>query len=240
VLLHRDPDGGVTCIGQAAHAWVSGRLARQWGNDRFAPPEPFEEVCLGVEQHDVGMAEWDVDPALNPETGLPSTFMEMPLETHLELWSRAPYKVLTQSPYAALLVSMHGHALYARRPQTDPIARFVAEQEALQEDILGKLAEDPARARRNQKLVWALDFLSLAPIMRWVPESVPSPEGPLAVAERAPLELTVDPWPFAAGELTLDYPGRRLEGRFETQDDLRAALGAARWVTVSAKLRPAG
>ena len=41
--------------------------------------------------------------------------MEMPLPTHLDLWSKAPDKVLTQSPYAALLVSMHGHALYARR-----------------------------------------------------------------------------------------------------------------------------
>jgi hypothetical protein len=240
VLLHQEPDGGVVCIGQAAHAWVSGQLARRWGNDRFARPDPFEEVCLGAEQHDVGMAEWDADPVLNPETGLPRIFLEMPLETHLDLWSRAAGKVLTQSPYAALLVSMHGHALYARRPRTDPIQAFLDGQEAFQNHLLDRLQEDPARARRNQQLVWALDFLSLAPIMRWAPETLPTADGELAVADAGPRELTVDPWPFDGAPLDLTYHGRRLEGRFETQEDLRAALGAARWVTVSARLRPAG
>ncbi len=50
------------CVGQAAHAWISGQLAREWGNDAFASPEPLHDVCLGAEQHDVGMAEWDLAP----------------------------------------------------------------------------------------------------------------------------------------------------------------------------------
>src|SRR3954466_7381376 len=167
MVLH-ETESGVICIGQASPAWGAGQLARRWGNDRFARPDPFDEVCLGAEQHDVGMAQWDLHPELNPETGLPRSFMEMPLLTHLELWSKAPEKVLTQSPYAALLVSMHGHALSARRDTMEPdsddsraVARFVREREAYERDLIASLGEDPDRARRNQVLVWALDFLSL-------------------------------------------------------------------------------
>src|SRR5947209_2058622 len=121
----RDGGGGpVVAIGQASHAWLSGQLARAWGNERFGGVVPREEVCLAATQHDIGMALWDTAPTFNPQTGLPHSFMEMPLATHLELWSAAPQRVYTQSRYAALLVSMHGTALYERRdltrlPETD-------------------------------------------------------------------------------------------------------------------------
>jgi hypothetical protein len=244
VVLH-EVDDGIICIGQASHAWVAGQLARRWGNDRFARPEPYEEVCLGAEQHDIGMAEWDLRPELDPETGWPRSFMSMPLLTHLGLWSKAPDKVLTQSPYAALLVSMHGHALYARRDtlepgtdESDAVKRFVDEQEAYQRRLLENLGEDPDDARRNQLLVWAFDFLSLAPLMGWIPDTVPAPTRPgepdaeLSVEPAGPLALTVHPWPFGRDELTIRYQGRRLDRTFEDAGELHAALAVAPWVTV--------
>jgi hypothetical protein len=249
MLLHED-DEGVVCIGQASHAWVSGQLARRWGNDAFAPPDPFDEVCLGAEQHDVGMAEWDLRPDLNPDTGLPRTFLEMPLETHLGLWSAAPDKVLTQSPYAALVVSMHGRALYARRDTGEPgtdesraVATFVAQQELFQQDLLRNLGEDPARAQRNQTLVWALDFLSLAPMLDWVPDTLVAPTFPdqpdatLLVDAPDALSVTVDPWPFNQDELRIRYQGRRLTERFTREADLHRALATAPWVTLTVTWR---
>ena len=160
--------------------------------------------------------------------------MRMPLATHLELWSAAPRKVLTQSPYAALLVSMHGHALYARRDTTEPdtddsraVKRFVTEQEAFQRDLLARLDEDPDRARANQKLVWALDFLSLAPIMGWFPEDVPAPTArPIAVSPPSDRAFTADPWPFDADEFSVRYQGRRLDRPAESEH--RAPRGARR------------
>jgi hypothetical protein len=245
MLLH-DHESGLICIGQASHAWVSGQLARRWGNDRFARPDPFDEVCLGAEQHDVGMAEWDLHPALNPETGRPRSFLEMPLETHIGLWSAAPRKVLTQSPYAALLVSMHGHALYARNdtkePDTDDsraVRRFVEEQERFQRDLLANLGEPEERAARNQTLVWALDFLSLAPLVGWIPDTVPAPTRPgepdveLSVEPAGDLKLTVDPWPFGEDELRIRYQGRRLDGTYDDEQAMHAALERAPWATVT-------
>ena len=114
MLLRPDGDG-VIAIGQPAHAWLSGQLARAWGNERFGAVEPWEEVCLAAEQHDVGMAEWERRPTFNPRTGLPRSFMELELDEHLEIWWRAAPLVLPQSRYAAVLVSMHGTALYERR-----------------------------------------------------------------------------------------------------------------------------
>src|SRR2546429_8619389 len=80
-MLHREDETGLILIGQPAHAWVSGQLARAWGNERFGRFEPWEEVCLAAEQHDIGMAAWDAAPELNEASGLPYSFRELPRRT---------------------------------------------------------------------------------------------------------------------------------------------------------------
>src|SRR5450759_3279039 len=57
LAAHRD---GHVVVTQPAHAWLSGQLARAWGNERFGRFEPWEDVCLAAEQHDVGMTAWDL------------------------------------------------------------------------------------------------------------------------------------------------------------------------------------
>ena len=89
-MLLREDDSGVLAIGQPSHAWLSGQLARAWGNQRFGQVEPREEVCLAADQHDVGMAAFDREPSFDERTGLPHSFMEMPLEVHTELWLQGP------------------------------------------------------------------------------------------------------------------------------------------------------
>ena len=224
------PDGDATiCIGQPAHAWLSGQMARNW----HPRPEPYEEVCLAAQQHDAGMADWDAAPELNPETGLPQSFMEMPLATHLRLWSHAPHRVLPQSRYAALLVSMHGSALYRMRDQSRMapddaagVRAYLAEQAELQQRLTEGLDAD--QVKRNQQLIWALDFLSLGLCLRWENRSV----GELTLHAD-----TIDPWPFATDEVHLHTEGRRLTGRYQTEADLHEALAAAPWVTLDFRLR---
>src|SRR3954453_19182237 len=127
-MLLRPDDDHVICIGQPAHAFLSGQLAAAWR----PRPEPFEEVVLAAAQHDAGMADWDAAPELNPETGLPQSFMEMDLGTHLRLWTHAPRRVLPQSRYAAVLVSMHGTALYEMRKRRTPeLERYLEDQQKL-------------------------------------------------------------------------------------------------------------
>ena len=232
MLLH-DDGHGIVCIGQAAHSWVSGQLARRWGNDDVPPPEPLAEVCLGAEQHDIGMADWDRRPELNPDTGLPASFLELPLATHIALWTDAPEKILSQSPYAALLVSMHGHALFADRKPTPEIERYLRTQEEFQQDLLERIGEDPVRARRNQQLVWAVDHLALVGLFpEWTPDAVCVDDITYTSLTKGPQHVSVDPWPFQEDEITLAYPGRRLTTKASTIDELHANLAAAPWVDV--------
>ena len=254
MMLRPDGDGVVVAIGQASHAWVSGQLARAWGNERFAAPRPFEEVCLGAEQHDVGMAEWDRAPARHPDTGLPREFFAMDRRTHLALWAAAPGKLLTQSSYAALLVSLHGTGLLERfPPQTegDPeLAQALADhlegQRRLQRRLAAEVGAGDEELRRNQALLAAWDDLSLALCRRQTPHEVHAV--PVAGDEAATLTVretgagghTLDPWPFGAGELTVHAEGRRLAGTFGDEAELHAVLERAPLVRLALGLRPDG
>ena len=215
------PDGDATiCIGQPAHAFLSGQLAARW------EPPPPEEVILAATQHDAGMADWDAAPELNTETGLPQSFMEMDLSTHLRLWSHAPHRVLPQSRYAALLVSMHGTALYElRKRKDDAIVRYLDEQRALQARLSEGL--DIEAVRRHQQLLWAWDFLSLGLCLGWEGRSV---NGLTLEAN------TIEPWPFTSDSVHLHTEGRRLQGRFAEEAEMRAALAVAPWVTLDFEL----
>ena len=162
-MLVRDDD---LIIGQPAHAWVSGQLARAWGNAAFPAPEPFEAVCLAAEQHDVGWADADLAPLLGPD-GRPRSFMQYPRPVHVAIWADAARRMLAQSRYAALLVSLHGTSLYQRidagaQPPAvaAAIRAYLAEQQALQAALSAGL--DPGEVDRNRRLIIALDALSLA------------------------------------------------------------------------------
>ena len=117
-MIHRSDRDGTLLIGQPAHAWMSGRMARAWK----WPFQPWEDVCLAAEQHDIGMAAWDARPELDPATGLPYSFTSMPREMHVGLWSKAARLMLPQGRYAALLVSLHGTGLYERYVPADQLA----------------------------------------------------------------------------------------------------------------------
>jgi Protein of unknown function (DUF3891) len=254
-MLIRPEGEDVVAIGQASHAWVSGQLARAWGNERFDPPEPREEVCLAAEQHDVGMAEWDLAPEPHPDTGSPLSFMEMALHDHLRLWSAAPRKLLTQSRYAALLVSLQGSALYEHRNVSRmpaegaaAVAAYLAEQRALQQRLADLLGADRDRLSRNQRLLAAWDALSLALCLGW--DTYVARDVPASGVAEADLRLeppasgpdgrfVLDPWPFAAGELTVRCEGRRLVGRHREPSALEHALAEAPHVPLAFTLRPA-
>jgi hypothetical protein len=236
MLLCRQRDD-LIAVGQPAHAWVSGQLARAWGNERFGAPAPREEVCLAAEQHDAGMAAWETRPTLNPDTGLPRSFMELPLAEHLEIWWSAAPLVLAQSPYAALLVSMHGTALYEHRDVTrlapgdaEKVGAFLAGQRELQERLRSDLRADAESVRRNQRLIWTWDSLSLGLLLGWEPftlDAVPTAEGETDIEVRG---RTLDPWPFPTPSVRLRYDGRRLAGPYADETAMRAALADAPWI----------
>jgi hypothetical protein len=263
-MVLRHDRAGVLAVGQASHAWLGGQLARAWGSEPFGAVEPLDEVALGAEQHDVGMARWDLDPPRHAETGLPTSFMEMGARANADLWSRGPEQLVTQSRYAALLAIMHGRRLYedfdvdganaADRAAVTAFRRHAAELEgrlldALRADPVTAPHATPERVSRNSRLVWTWDLISLALLLDWAPqmlEAVPTAGGGTVdialetVAGRGQRDLvhSLDPWPFRMPEVRVHCEGRRLTEGFADESALAAGLAGAAWETVQFTLIP--
>jgi hypothetical protein len=227
-------------IGQPAHAWVSGQLARAWGNAAFPAPEPHEAVCLAAEQHDVGWADADLAPLLGPD-GRPRSFLQYPRPAHVAIWADAARRLLAQSRYAALLVSLHGTSLYERidaGAQPPEVAAAIRAYLSGQRDLQAQLAAglDPAQVDRNRRLILALDGFSLAlcheraATLERVPAATGSATLRVEPAGEDRARFTVDPWPFADDRVVVGCEARRLPGTFADEAGLHRALAAAPWV----------
>lgn len=97
-------------IAQDDHAKLAGQLARHFGNDRFARPEPHEDVIAGVSLHDAGWPLHDDEPTLNP-AGLPIDVFESTRPIAFKVWHASADRAYSAGPYADLLVSLHNLSL---------------------------------------------------------------------------------------------------------------------------------
>ncbi|QBD82042.1 DUF3891 family protein [Ktedonosporobacter rubrisoli] len=260
-MLYREDKGGLIAIGQPAHAWLAGQIARAWGNEQFGYFSPYEEVCLAAAQHDIAHAVWETAPALNPHTGRPYSFLDTPQPMRLSIISSASSLEIPQSRYAALLVSMHFTSLYedfdkprlAQEPNQDWQA-FSDHEYALQQELLNGLRQDPYYSTyakpeiiaRNQKLIRAWDALSLLlcfgrsqpRTIAQVPASTAFTTLTLTPQSEDTTRMTLNPWPFEKKSVTFICEGRRLEQTFTDQDKMRQALTQAPWITLRFQLRP--
>jgi hypothetical protein len=246
-VILRPHAAGTLLIGQPAHAWLSGRFADAWA----WPFEPREEVRLAALQHDIGMAAWDAAPVLDTEHGLPYSFTSMPRAMHVALWRGAARLVMAQSPYAALLVSMHGTGLYDRyvpeaERAAEPVRGYLAGERAWQHEMAAMLEADPVEVERNAALLRCWDWLSLfvctASSEEGSFDDVPAAAGTTTLTARMPAgdaeRVTLSPWPFAQDEVAVELDGRLLGDRAESQEELDVALRAAPVERLSVRLRP--
>ena len=107
-------------IRQTDHAVLSGFFAREWGNDLFQRPEPFESLLLAATEHDNGWRERELQPQIDPKTRLPYSFMSLPTDAHIELYQRGIDRLVKSDRYAGLLASLHASGLYDRARATIP------------------------------------------------------------------------------------------------------------------------
>ena len=119
-MILQEHGNDLLLIRQTDHAVLSGFFARQWGNDLFQRPEPFDSFLTAVTEHDNGWLEWEMAPQLDPKTHLPYSFMSLPTEQHIALYERGIERVVKSDRYAGLLVSMHCQELYDRTRATIP------------------------------------------------------------------------------------------------------------------------
>jgi len=262
-MLLRKDGLDVIAIPQPSHAWLSGQLARAWGNARFAAPQPYDEVCLAAGQHDIGWHSWETAPALDSGTGLPQEFFKVPPRVHIMLWREGVRRARAFGRYPALLVSRHADTIYSRYfdftkacpGDVEAVRAFLDEQHAFQARAAASLQADPKTGveasdemiAHNQLLVAALDWISLE-ICWGVREEKKIPHVPVALKQECELrlrpcggtdDLILDPWPFEHASLAVRAEGKRLHGRFSREKELHRALDEAEAVLVTAVLHRA-
>jgi hypothetical protein len=263
-MLFREDNEGMWAIAQPAHAWLSGQLAAAWGNERFGEFTPRNEVLLAAAQHDIGWIAWEQNPAFNPATGRPFSFLELPTADHLKIWRATAPALLPQSRYAALLVSLHGTGLYERlhdysrdtAEEAEAARQYLADEKVVQGRLIESLAGDPAFAEaaepatldRNRRLLATWDAMSLflcfgrpeEQQLRDVPASQGSLNLSLRPADREGFAFRIDPWPFHESRVVVLLDALRLPSRFPSRQALREGLKTARRAALRIDLHPPG
>ncbi len=239
-MLIRDDGATWTAIGQPAHAWLAAQVAQAWD------PAPRPAVLLGVEQHDAAWTEWDRRPPLRAASRRAASFFEADLEQRLALWRGAAERVVAQSPYAALLVSLHATNIHTRvldrsgldAAQLTALDALLAEQEATQQRLLDRLDASRAQAERDGAFVFCLDAISLTLCHGWPARDLPPLDGrALRLEWLGEREATLRPWPLAVDAVELALDARSLTRRFDDEAALHRALEETPWTTLRWRLR---
>lgn len=247
-------------ISQVEHAHISYELACDWGWGEVAPLEPRDELLAAILHHDDGWGPWEQQPGVDPRSGRPLDFLEMPIGEAIAIWNRSIDECEPYGPLAAYLVSSHfsalvdrAHPAHAANPQwLEQVDRFLDAQRANQHQWLaawsasagyGDNSETPRQiAARGLSQLQLFDALSLWLCMaeRTEPAVFPTPDGPdLTWNPASPAVITVSPWPWRRGEFSVQATGRLVAARpYASREELAAAPGQR--VIRKWKLRPAG
>lgn len=90
-------------------------LGEHWGNDEFAPSELKDALLLTAAHHDDGWTQLDAEPVWNEAQQRPAHFLEVPLPTVAEAFTKGIDAMYEQSPVAGAVESLHFTGFYRSR-----------------------------------------------------------------------------------------------------------------------------
>jgi Protein of unknown function (DUF3891) len=183
-MIVLEKDARLLTITQLEHQEIAGQIASLWGNSGFSKPDPFGAMIIAAGNHDIGWWNKDTHPEVNPRTGFPYTFTELPVIEWLQMYRKGIDRIAEEDPYEGLMVCMHGVGLRKNRYDTVPatdrrdtlsskekkaVEDYIADGERLQAKLRKKLVKDPLYKRRssanwiwtNYQLIQVWDRLSL-------------------------------------------------------------------------------
>jgi hypothetical protein len=261
IIQPEQPSWRFLAISQPAHSWISGQLARAWGNEVFSGFQPFEQMCYAAEQHDVGFLQWESAPTLNQATGLPHTFEDLPESAHFEIWRTGIFQLRSVCPYASLVVSLHFCHLCERihrqefdRDQAESQA-FLKEQREFQAKVCLSLQHDPVLKGAlesgvlayHRDLIATWDLFSLE-LCRNRYNEFKLPQVPIWKSRNADIQVRrtdsaknlweVDPWPFNPQSLTAICEGKVIRGYFEDVNAMQTAVQNAEPISLQFFFEP--
>jgi len=183
-----------------------------------------------------------------------SAFEEIEIADYLAVRELAMCIIAEKDPYAGLLIAMHTYNLLSEHADRSTIApeglvlldNFLARQRDYQAGLLSAIAADGTLTpeqkkepmiREHFRLLQACDNLSLLTCVAFdrpadLLHPLPLSDGgsaEIAVLPLGPRHFRLNPWPFAAPELTFVFPARHVTGHtFSSSASLDEAFHAAR------------
>ncbi|MFE4713495.1 DUF3891 family protein [Paenibacillus sp. NPDC056722] len=106
-MICREQDGAFVMMKQHEHGELSGVLAEWIKEERGLGEYRREEVLRAVAEHDRGWIDLDETPFWNDAADAPYTFFDFPLVPKLTFYQRGLNEIEADTPYGALLCSLH-------------------------------------------------------------------------------------------------------------------------------------
>lgn len=246
-LLLPRPDGDLLrLVTQPDHAHLAGEALSLFRLPELTGHPRREALLRAVRLHDNGWRELDAAPPVDPASGLPYGFIELPSVHRLEAWERGTARYAGSDPYAALLAVEHARVLHADRRDREGWRDLLPRLDERRAELLATCALGEEELAADYRWLELADTLSLAACAGW---SRPAerhgftvalePAAPDA-ADSATLaaEVRLAPFPLA-GATTLAVPCRLLPARrYRGDADLGAALAAAPWRSLAVRVAP--
>ncbi len=219
-MIRREIKNGWIIITQKDHSILSGDIMNHWGNSKFSPPKPKDEVLFAVAEHDNGWAEWEENPQINPLNKYPKNFLEMNYKDQADIWKRSYLRYSKQHTYASSLIALHfdkfntsvlkknKNALLLKTE----IKKFVSENLKLTSTEEKSLSEEIIN---NLKFVQIGDIISLALCHGWrstrideIPYSLNGPNTSIMLKSDDGLNYRIYPFPFSKNPITVSIEGK--------------------------------
>jgi len=247
-------ENGIVIIYQTDHAKLSGKLAENWGNSQFAKPDPLESVVFAANHHDDGWAMWEAHPTINPETGFPTNFNEIPVDEHFKMYSLGIERVSSDDCYSGALVAMHARRLYewkkeraanlkTKDAEIDPASVIEEAFNWLDSNkryniyrMIGdeyEYATNESYIRANFELLLAWDAISLylcgdstdEYTIERVPTDYRGNTVSMTLKKESDGHVICSSYPFAKQPLEVEIPSRKLtKTKFKSDEELRSTI----------------
>ena len=89
-MIRREDNDDWILIPQVKHARLADELASAWiGFDNSHLLPMSKHLLPAIHSHDEGWIEWDEQPEMNSDTGVPRSFLEMPMSVSTDLWRKS-------------------------------------------------------------------------------------------------------------------------------------------------------
>jgi hypothetical protein len=129
-MIRRNDGNDWLLIAQADHARLAADIARVWGNDDVPSLPLPDQLVAAIRDHDDGWREWEQSPEIDPATGGPRDFTEMPMSAATRIWSKSIFSSACGDP-------SHADALHRCRQFFDSRQlRFTLERAMVLDTVL--------------------------------------------------------------------------------------------------------